>query len=56
MNEQHLVATMNEHDDGGGYGGPNLLAAIGTTFADVGVHLHRKATHATIFCVLVPVD
>ena len=55
MNQQYLVALVDEHDDGSGERRPYRLAALGTLLADVGRHLHRCAAYPAELGVLVPV-
>ena len=55
MNEKHLIAFLDEHDDGSGERWPDLLAALGAFLADVGCHLHRCTANAAEMGVHVPI-
>ena len=55
MNQEHLVALPDEHDDGGGEGWPYRLATFWALLADVGIHLHRSAANAAVLGVCIPI-
>ena len=54
--QQHLVALMDEHDDGRSQLGSNLLATLGTLLGNIGIHAHGGTTDATELGVRIPIE
>ena len=54
--QQHLLATVYEHDDGRSQLRPHLLTTLVATLGNVGMELHGSSADTTEACVAVPVE